>query len=615
MATSEYELIDNVSICLDSFFAGLRPPPSLTVTEFADQHRILPSGTSNEPGPWKTSRVPYLREIGYELSPISHTEEVVFMKGTQVAATELGINWQLYIAYYGLGSVLSVYPTNDTSNLYSTTRLQPAITACESLQEKIKEKKNKDIKNTKSRKDFPGGSMILTGANSSSGLRSMSVPYLNCDEIDTYPDDVDGEGDPLVLAEKRTSNFSRRKKYFASSPTVAGKSKISKKFDHSDQRYFYVPCPVCKKPQIIIWDNIKYSTDDDGLLIDDSVYLQCTHCSNKIREYNKTWMLEHGMWIKHKPKSKIAGFHLSALYSPLGWFSWNDAINEHIKASGDPFKRKVFVNTVLGEVWDEVENKIDSSEIQKRCEPYNSDVPKDAVILTAGCDTQDDRIECTILGSGARGEVWVIDHSILWGDTKQDDVWTLLDQHLLRVWKSESGHGMCVAAVGIDAMGHRTEAVYKFCRERKFRRIFPVKGLQGLGKAIAAGTSRNKQAGGHLYLIGTHQAKDWIYENLQNKKPGPGYIHFPLSLTDSYFQQLTSEMKKTRHAAGLPISTWFCPAGKRNEALDCFVYALGALKFLNPNIELLVQHNTYFSPSYKLVSKRARVVSSGITRD
>ena len=613
MVTSEYEPVDNAALCIDSFFAGLRPPPKLTITEFADKHRILSSGTSNEPGPWRTSRVPYLKEIGYELSPISHTEEVVFMKGTQVAATELGINWQLYIAYYGLGSILSVYPTDATSELYSTTRLQPAITACTNLTEKIKEKRVKGIKNTRSRKDYPGGTMILTGANSASGLRSMSVPFLNCDEIDTYPDDVDGEGDPLVLAEKRTTNFSRKKKYFASSPTVAGKSKIAKKFKFSDQRYYYVPCPSCKKPQIIIWDNIKFLMDEDGALIDDSVHLKCTHCDFQIKEHNKTWMLEHGMWIKHNPKSKIAGFHLSALYSPLGWFSWNAAITEHLQAVGDPFKRKVFVNTVLGEEWDEVENKIDSAQILKRCEPYTSEVPRAAVLLTAGGDTQDDRVEITTVGWGSRGESWVIDHSVFWGDTKQMDVWMLVDQYLLRQWRSESGHSMNIAAACIDAMGHSTDAVYAFCSSRKFRRIFPTKGLPGAGKQIAAGASKNRAAGGFLYLIGTHQAKDWIYENLSIEKPGPGYIHFPLSCNEAYFQQLTSERKKTRHAAGLPTSTWFLPPGKRNEALDCFVGALAALKYLNPNIELLVQHNTFFSPTYKTAPKRGRVISQGIT--
>jgi phage terminase large subunit GpA-like protein len=613
MDTSEFEVVDNVAICLDSFYAGFRPPPKETVNDFADKHRRLKAGTTPEPGQWRSSRIPYSREIGYELSQLSHTEEVVFMKGTQVGATEIGINWQLYTAYYGLGSMLSAYPTNEMAKLYSTTRLQSGITACEALNEKVRERNDGDLKNTIMRKDFPGCSIIITGVNSSVGLRMMSTPNINGDEVDIWPDDVDGQGDPFDLLDKRAANFPRKKKYWASSPTIAGKSKISKKYKQSDQRYYYVPCPHCKKPQIIIWENIKYSTDSDGDLIEDSVYLKCTHCNEKIKEYHKTWMLEHGMWIKHKPKSKIAGFHLSAFYSPLGWFSWTDAVNQFLKAIGDPAKLKVFINTVVGEEWDETENKMDSTEIMKRCEPYPAEVPKGAVILTAGGDTHEDRVEISTIGWGSRGECWVIDHTVLWGDTKQDDVWQLVDQHLLRQWKSESGHSMNVAAVCIDSQGHRTDEVYLFCSKRKHRRIFPTKGLHGAGKPIAIGASKNRRAGGHLYLIGTHQAKDWIFENLQNKNPGPGYIHFPLSCDENYFQQLTSERKKTRMAAGLPVSSWFCPAGKRNETLDCFVGALAAVKFLNPNIELLIQHNTYFSPTYKLVEKKIKVISEGIT--
>jgi len=601
----------NVEECVESFREGFRPPPNITVDKWADKHRTLSRKSSGIPGQWKTSRVPYTREIMFELSHQSHADDVVWMKGSQVAGTEVGINMILSRIDIAPVSILAVYPTIDMAKKYSRIKLQPSITENERLRGKIKESKSRDSSNTVLQKDYPGGTLIMTGANSSAGLRMLSAPVAHFDEIDEYPDDVDGQGDPLTLAEKRTSNFSRKKRFYTSTPTTISRSRIYKKFLLSDQRYYYIPCPYCKKPQRIKFENIHWEDEDNP----EKNYLECIHCHAHIEEYHKTWMLEHGRWIKHNPKSKTPGFHLSALYAPLlGWFTWTDAIKEYLKSIGDPLLRIVFKNTVEGLPWDESETTIDSHWLAKRKEHYTAVIPQQARVLTAGVDTQKDRLECTVLGHGIKNEVWVIEHRVFLGDPSQETVWEALDQYLLTQWEHESGEFMNIATTCIDAMGDHTDDVYEYCKSKLYRRVFPTKGMRGPGRPIVASSKKNKRQGVYLIIIGVDSAKFFIYENLKKSKPGPGYIHFPDELNDTYFEQLTSEKRKIVKFGGLPRAVWELPSGKRNEALDCFVYGVAALKLLNPNIDFLEKNNKVLNSDFSrpMSHKKRRVRSPGV---
>lgn len=591
------------------FLEGFRPPPNETIDEWADKNRILSSKSSGEPGRWKTSRVPYTREICHELSPQSHSDSVVWMKGAQVAATETGMNFILYTIDRSPGPIIALYPTIDMGKKYSRIRLQPAIEACKSLTTKIKDNRSRDSGNTILQKDFPGGTLVITGANSASGLRSMSMRFGHCDEIDAYPENVDGEGDPLYLLEKRFANFQRKKILYSSTPTIKGISRIGKKFRESDQRYYYVPCPKCGKHQIIKWENIKYTNDDP-----DTVYLQCIHCDEKILEHHKTWMLENGKWIRHNPKLKRPGFHLSALYSPLGWYTWKQAVKEHIESIGDPLLRQVWINTVLGEEWDdEAESTIDTHFLQSRCERYDAPVPSGVVFLTAGGDVQDDRIEVFIYGWGARYECWLIDSAVFFGSPDHEEVWAEVDDYLQIRRMHKSGVSVGIAWSLIDSQGHSTDAVYAFCKKRLHRKIFAIKGLSGAGKAVIYSVRKNKEKGAYLVCIGTHQAKDFLYAQLKIKTPGPGYIHFPEGVPAAFFEQLTAEKKKYKREGGKQVSFYDCPPGKRNEALDGFVYALGALKMSKVDLNLLASKGKVFTANYsRPVTNSRQVVSNGV---
>jgi len=609
--------------CCGYFWNGLRPPPEFTIDEYADKNRVIPKESSGEAGKWRTSRTPYLREIMQELSPSSHADEVVFMKGSQVGATECIINAAMFYIDNAPCPILLVEPTITVAQRFSKQRMQPSINLCGPVRAKVAENKSKAGGNTTLQKDFPGGTLIIGGANSAATLRSMPIQIALLDECDAYPEDADGEGDPMELAIRRTTNFSRKKVFKVSTPTIADVSRIAKAFEESDQRYYYVPCPFCGHLQIIKWDNIKFENRDAA-----TVRLICENqeCKAEIHEHHKTKMLELGKWIKHNPASDIPGFHLSALYSPLGWYSWKKAVKDHISALGNPKKRKVFVNTVLGEVFDDSASTVDFHYLAKRREDYEHIVPEDVICIVNGTDTQDNRLESTTVGIGwnINPEYWILDHSVFFGDPKQAGVWELLDQHLLKSWPHPSGGTMNIACTCIDAMGHCTDDVYKFCRPREFRRVFPTQGKAGAGRSIISKAHRQDRGKVMLFQIGTDQAKAGLYSNLLIKEPGPGYIHFPRylpghrpdaprELGDDYFKQLTAEKRMIRHSSGLPKSVWVLPAGKRNEALDCMVNAMAALAILNPNLALLAREKMIFKSNFtRRVTRRRGILSKGI---
>ncbi len=268
---------------------GLRPDPDLSVSEWADAHRRLSGKAASEPGPWRTARTPYLREIMDCLSPGSAVERIVFMKGSQIGGTECGNNWIGFVIHHAPGPMLAVLPTVEMAKRNSKQRVDPLIEESPKLRERVQPTRSRDSGNTILSKEFRGGILVMTGANSAVGLRSMPVRYLFLDEIDAYPGDADGEGDPVALAEARTRTFSRRKIFMVSTPTIRGHSRIEREYEASDQRRYMVPCPECGTHQWLKFEQLKWPDKQP-----EGVYYECEHCAHKIDERHKTWMLENG---------------------------------------------------------------------------------------------------------------------------------------------------------------------------------------------------------------------------------------------------------------------------------------------------------------------------------
>lgn len=574
-------MADAFAIYNEGFNAGLKPDPLMNISEWADKYRILSQKASAEPGKWRTSRTPYLKEIMDCLSPYSGIEKVVFMKGAQIGGTEVGNNFLGYIVHLSPGPVMLVMPTVDGAKRTSKTRIDPMFEAIPELKGVISDRRSKDASNTTLMKEFQGGVLVLTGANSAIGLRSMPVRYIFLDEIDAYKGDVEGEGDPVNLAIKRTSTFNRRKIFMVSTPTIQGVSRIEYEYEQSDQRHYMVPCPYCNKRQSLKWKQIHFENDDPAT----ATYV-CEHCGAIIEEHLKTWMLENGIWEKSNPKSNVAGFHLSSLYSPVGWFSWADAVKQFLDAKNKDNLLKVWVNTVLGETWLEKGEAPEWQILFDKREDYQQEiVPSGGLFLTAGADVQKDRIECEVVAWGRNKESWSIGYFIINGDTAREEVWNELSEFSKRYFEHSSGVMLPISRFAIDS-GFATQQVYNWVRKQPINFAMAIKGTDsgvtplGLPTRVDLNINGKRlRRGAKVWSVGTSILKSELYQFLrltQNEDESypAGYCHFP-KYDSEYFKQLTAEQLVTKMVRGYQKREWQ-KTRERNEALDCRVYARAA---------------------------------------
>ena len=571
---------------------GLKPDPILTLSEWADNYRILSQVSSAEPGRWNTNRTPYLREIMDNLSNISPYNEIYFMKGAQIGGTEVGNNWTGYIIDHVPGPIMSVMPRVDDAKKNSKIRLQPLIDSCERLKSKVKDARSRDSGNTLLQKDFPGGTILLTGANSAAGLRSMPVRYLFLDEMDAYPGDVEGEGDPVDLAKKRTDTFSGKRKIFGvSTPTIENRSKIENAYNKTDQRKYYVPCPDCGEHQVLVWSQMKWEDNDHN-----TAYYECEHCQYHIKNWQKTDMLKNGEWrsTSESVDPTVIGYHLSGLYSPVGWLSWEQCVKQWIEANNprNIEKLKTFVNTVLGETWADKGDAPEWEKIFKRRESYETNtIPNGVCFLTAGVDIQDDRIECEIVGWGRGKRSWSIDYRIFEGDTSSIDnePWQELQDTLAEVWTAENGVDLEIKRMAVDS-GYRTQTVYSWVRQFSVNKVFAIKGSDNQSVTLNQGTlvdirkkKRRIKNATKLFTVGVSGLKSELYGWLKQDAPDPelepdkvepfGFCHFP-EYNEEHFKRLTSETLETKFVKGKKKYEWV--ANGRNEQLDCRIYARAA---------------------------------------
>ena len=573
-----------MSVWRAGFMNGLRPEQPLTVSEWSDRYRKLSSKASAEPGPWRTSRTPYLREPMDCLSSNNPIQRVVMMFAAQTGKTEAGSNWLGYVIDHAPGPMLCVQPTVEMAKRLSKQRLESMITDTPCLAAKIAPARARDSGNTMFSKEFPSGIMLLTGANSATGLRSAPCRYLFADEVDAFPSDVDGEGDPVALAERRTTTFARRKILLTSTPTVKDFSRIEAEYLRSDQRRFYVPCPSCGGMQWLQWPRLKWDAKRPG-----DVRYQCEHCGERFEENHKPAMLAAGEWRATAPSDgRTAGFQLSGLYSPLGWCSWEQLVDDFLRAKSDAPALKAFVNTRLAETWEEDYAAAVSADglMTKRLAYESGTCPDGVVLLTCGVDVQDNRLAVSVWGWGEGETGWLIWHQELMGDPTQVEVWGQLDQVLVTEWATAAGNALKVSQVAVDSGGHCTHEVYRYVRDRVRQNVVAIKGSSrrnspAVGKGSKVDVSwqgRVLKRGVTLYQLGTDTIKTTLFGRLRhNEAGGVGTLHFGMAADEEYFRQLTSERQALRYHRGFPIREWVKKAGDRNEALDCVVYAYAAM--------------------------------------
>lgn len=569
---------------------ALVPTPPMTVDAWADERRVLSPKGSSEPGRWRTERTPYLREIMRALSSDTSYTDIWFCKGAQIGATEVGLNWIMWVIDSAPGPAMIVQPTLDMCKRLMRQKLDPAIKASPTVAAKLPPPRSKDGGNSMFAKDFPGGALMLAGANSATSLRSASVKFLFMDEVDAYPPDLDGEGDPIELAKARTRTFHRAKRFYPSTPTVKDASRIEQGFSETDQRYYYVPCPHCGTSQIIEWGRIRWDEQDDSV----PAWMECvTGC--RIEEHAKTDLLARGEWRATSPEkasTKVVGFHLSALYSPYGWYSWTDARNDFRKAKGSVALLKQFTNTVLGESYRETGEAPPWRRLYGRREDYaRGTIPRGGILLTAGADVQKDRIEVELRAWGRRHESWSVDYLVIEGDTADIDSvrspWRELSALLSRTFPHESGPHLRIERLAIDSSAF-TQTVYAWVRKQDRRRVSAVKGSATQMSPVGVPTQVDVTEGGRrirrglkLWTVGVDVLKSELYGWLRQDPPGPGepaphgWFHYP-GYDEEWFKQLTAEeMVQKLTKTGHRHYVWE-KRRERNEALDCAVYARAA---------------------------------------
>lgn len=573
---------------LEGFAAGIRPIPLMTISDWSDKNRFLSSESSAEPGPWRTSRTPYLKSIMDDLSPNTPVNEVIVIKGVQLGFTESGLNAVGCYIDIAPCPIMYVMPTIEMSKGISESRIDPMIDMSPSLKRRVKTARSRDSGNTKFTKRYPGGVLVLSGANSAASLRSRPVKVLVLDEVDAYPLSVDGEGSPIALAEKRTSTFgSKRKIYKLSTPTIEGQSVISAEYEKTDKRKRYVPCPHCGHKQELIFENLKWEPTKF-----ETVMYYCCECGCGIEERFKPWMLDEANgaeWIATAPENKNPykkGYHINSLYSPLGWLSWSQIAEQWEAAQDDVNLMRVFVNTILGETYREKGEAPPWENLYNRREVYAINTPhEDVAFLTAGVDVQKDRIELEVVGWCRGKRSYSIDFRVLLGDTSARDVWDQLAAVVTETWRTESGAQLPLRMMAIDT-GYNTQHVYDFCRRFDVTRVIPVKGQDNQQMMISpprqvdVTVSGKKVGKTKVWHVGVSLIKSELYGFLRQEKTEDGtvpygYCFFP-EYDPHYFKGLTAEQLEMKmNKRGFRVYQWV-KKYQRNEPLDCRVYARAA---------------------------------------
>ena len=592
--TADLDLgFEGAEVILRAWRRGLGPDPDLTVSGWADAHRWLSSRASAEPGRYRTVRTPYLRAIMDALSPGHSAQRISFMKAAQVGATEAGNNWIGFVIHHAPGPMLAVLPTVEMAKRSSRGRIDPLIEDSAALKERVRPARSRDAGNSMLSKEFPGGILVLTGANSAPGLRSMPARYVFLDEVDAYPASADEEGDPVTLAEARTTTFAHRRKVFmVSTPTIRGLSRIEREFEASDQRRYFVPCPHCGAMQWLQFERLRWAKDQP-----ETAAYHCEGCARPIAEHYKTAMLERGEWrataVATDPTA--IGFHLSALYSPIGWKSWAQIARDWLAAQGSDEMLRAARNTLLGETWVESGEAPDWQRLADRRETYPAQIPERGLFLTAGADVQKDRIEVDIWAWGRGLESWLIDHIVIPGGPDDPACWEALTALLGRTWVHEHGAVMTLAKLAIDT-GYESAAVYAWARQQGTAQVAPVKGVEGFNRATpvsgptfvdATVNGRKLKRGARLWTVATATFKAEAYRHLRLETPSdeerangvlnpPGTVHLPDWADSEWLKQLVAEQLVTiRNKRGYARQEWQ-KLRERNEALDTRVYARAA---------------------------------------
>ena len=553
--------------------AVLKPPPTLTLSEWSEKYFYLPEGSAL-PGRFRFDRAPYQRGVFDALSDNS-IRSVVIMAAVQTLKTQSILNYIGYIIDLDPAPILMVQPTKELAQTISKDRIDPMLKDVPALLGKVADKRDRDGGNTMYHKTFAGGSLSIATAGSPTELASRPIRYLFCDEVDKYKGTT--EGSPIDLARARTTTYWNSKEVIISSPTHIDASIIADEYSRSDKRIYMVPCNECGAEQELAWKGVKWDKDDSGIEsihLPETTYYECEHCLAQWDDSQRNTNIAYGRWVATNPSSPVAGFHLSAFYSsfePLSKY-----VYEFLAAQGDNEKLQTWTNTREAKPWEPASSTVNDTNWLSRQEPYTPNkLPNEVLLITAGIDVQHNRLEMEVVGWGIGNESWSVEYLVIVGDPSSPVPWEQLADVLKRTYKREDRLPLRIATSCIDTGGHWTTDVMNFTRTAG-KTCLPIIGRHGQGKPIFPPKSKKAKAGGYKYHLGVDTAKERIMYYLNIDTKGPGYCHFPDTYDEYYFEGITSERRLVTRTRGVAKISWIKKKGASNEPLDCRVYATAA---------------------------------------
>ena len=564
-----------------SAYSAFKPPKKLSLSEWADEYAYLSAESSAEGGRWHT--LPYQKAIMDAITD-PKIEQVTVMKSARVGYSKILNHIIAYHIHQDPCGIMVVQPTIEDAAGYSKEEIAPMIRDTKVLTNLVSDAKTRDSNNTILQKQFPGGVLSLVGANSARGFRRVSRRIVLFDETDGYPASAGTEGDQIKLGIARTQYFWNRKIVAGSTPTIKDFSRIERLFDQSDQRRYYVPCCHCNHMQYLRWPNMRWENDDPS-----TASYACEECGALIPHSKKRWMVERGEWRPTQPgNGRHVGFHIWAAYSYSPNAEWSNLVEEFLLSKNDPEQLKTWINTTLGECWeDEYASKVGADGLMERAATENykrGEPPNLALMLSLGCDVQDDRLSMSIWGIGRNEEMFLVDRKVIYGSPARADVWKQLDEVLMDKYKNDEGFEMKIETAAIDTGGHFTQEVYQYVRERSHLGLIGIKGVGQKGKPPLGKptkvdinfSGRALKRGVQLFPVGVDTIKTTLHNKLKDAELGQGYIHFYPTITPDYFQELTAERQVLRYKHGYQERVWVKKSNARNEALDEMVYAYAA---------------------------------------
>ncbi|MCF6232081.1 MAG: phage terminase large subunit family protein [Rhodobacteraceae bacterium] len=553
-------MIETLDKIRSEALAALRPPKRLNLADWVESNVNLPSSIAAQPG--RLRLWPHQRALANSIGD-PNVERVTVLKSVRIGYTQMLIAALGHYAINDPGPVLCVLPADQDCRHLMTSGIEPTFAESPTLRSALLA----DVtgRDTMLNRHFPGGSLALVSANSPRNLRARTARILFLDEVDGFNVDARSEGDPVALAEKRTLSYSNRKIVMGSTPVDESTSRILRAYEKSDQRIYECPCPHCGEFQEIKWADIRWEPDQP-----ETAHWVCPSCGAVTEESGKTSMVHAGRWRATKPEVEHHhGYKINALVSLLHNTAWPKLAAEFLEAKRSPETLKAFTTTLLAEPWRDSSDEIDQSALVKRYRPHNlENMPADTLVLTAGVDLQDDRLEMSTVGFNADGDARVLAHEIVWGSALQDSTWQELDDLLKRQWVHPNGGIIRLDACVIDS-GHMAEQVLAFTGPRTSRRIVAGKGVAGFHRPALA-WSKTRRA--RLALLGVDGLKLAIHQRLMHGDT----ITISDKLGQDYLDQLAAETLQVRYSRGHPVRQWHKISGRANEALDTLAYALAA---------------------------------------